>query len=195
LRDNAWLVETAGLPPEHAAAAAELAWLAFEDFYAHVAASRERLLVAIARQFQAYSELNQLVAAFEGSRVIGIGAYYDLRETAARQIEGMRLLLEAAEDPVASSRALRTFARNFPPAGDVGGYIARFSVAPDRRGTGIAQGMLDRVESALRGIGLGEARLHVRQENARAIAFYRNQGYEPTGPRALGYLLLRKPLM
>lgn len=186
--------EVTDLPGSDALRAAGLACLAFEDFYSHITSDRARLLAAIAKQFQASSELNQLVTVRVAGRIEGIGAYYDLRETASRQMEGMRMLLEAADDVPASARALRAFARNFPPAGDAGGYISRFAVAPEARGGPIASGLLDRVESALRGLGLGEVRLHVRRDNARAIGFYRKRGFAPCGTGDLGYLLLRKPL-
>jgi len=192
LAPDADLQETVGLPEALAADAAALAYAAFEDFYSLFSGDRERVLAAVARQFLSPSELNQLVAAFEAGRLVGIASYYELGEMRERQMEGARSLFAIAEDTRATAAALRAFGRNFPATAPEGGYIARFAVAADRRGSGLAARLLAAVESAITRRGWTPVQLHVRRDNARALAFYAKCGYVATGPLDLGYRLLTK---
>lgn len=185
-------VETDALAPEHRAGAAALAYGAFADFYSLFSRDRERLLPAIAQQFGFPSELNHLVAAIEDGRLVGIAAHYELGEMQARQMEGARVLLAAADDARAATAALPAYGRNFPPPGDRGAYCSRFSIAGDKRGTGLAASLLERMESGIARRGWSPVKLHVRRDNARALAFYAKSGYGPEGPRDLGYMLLSK---
>jgi ribosomal protein S18 acetylase RimI-like enzyme len=187
-------VEVTRLAPVQARMAADLAFLAFEDFYATFSRDRARVIPAVAAQFAADSELNQLVAAMEGPQVVAIGAYYAAVEMAARQAAGLRLLLEVAEDAGACVKAVRAFAANFTAPGDEGAYISRFAVATTRRGSGLAGDLLRHVEDAISRQGWGRVRLHVRRDNDRGLGFYRKMGYRPADAGGRGYLLLEKPL-
>jgi ribosomal protein S18 acetylase RimI-like enzyme len=187
-------LEAVELPAAQAEDAARLARLAFEDFYGLFSSDPERLFPAIVAQFRNPSELNQVVAAVEDGRVVGIGSSYDAREMAERQMAGVRLLLEAADDHLAAARALREFRRNFAPPPADGAYLSRLVVAPERRGSGLAAELLARVERRAAGAGLPQLSLHVRRDNARALAFYARAGYRPADAGDLGYLLLAREL-
>ena len=187
-------VASAALGEEQANEAAELARQAFEDFYALFTSDRRRLLPALAAQFREFSELNQLVIALENGKVVGIGSYYDVRERPKRQMAGMRLLLEAADDHIASAKRVREFSRNFEDPGERGAYISRFAVAQQKRGGALASELLQTVESVLVDRGLDQVSLHVRRDNARGIGFYRKCGFRARGDNTLGYLLLGKDL-
>lgn len=187
-------VETSELPGPHVEAAAQLACLAFEDFYALFTSRQDRLLAAVADQFRSYSELNQLVAVLGGGRVVGIGSYYALAEMPARQMAGARILFEAANDPALSATSLRRFSRNFTPPGDDGAYISRFAISVDKRGSGLAGQLLQEVEKVIRRRELTKVLLHVRRDNERALAFYSKAGYRPEDKGDLGYVLLGKDL-
>ena len=177
-----------------ARAAADLAFLAFEDFYSTFSADPARVLPAVAAQFATDSELNQLIAAMDGPQVAAIGAYYAAAEMAARQAAGLRLLLEVADDPGACVKAVRAFAANFSAPGDAGAYISRFAVAPGRRGSGLAVDLLRHVEDAISRRGWTRVRLHVRRDNARGLGFYGKMGYKAADAGGRGYLLLEKTL-
>lgn len=182
------------LAPAQAGEAAALAFLAFEDFYSIFSRDRSRVLPAVAAQFATESELNQLVAAVDDGRVVGIGAYYSAAEIAARQAMGLRLLLEVADDPGACVKGVRAFSTLFTPPGDAGAYVSRFAVAEPQRGSGLASLLHAHVESAITRRGWGRIRLHVRRDNVRGLAFYRKLGYRPADPGERGYLLMEKPL-
>jgi GNAT superfamily N-acetyltransferase len=73
---------------------------------------------------------------------------------------------------------------------DVGGpLLVGVFVSPSARGrdAGVADALLDAVEDWARGQG-DTLTLHVHEDNARAIAFYRRRGYELTG-RTIPYNL------
>ena len=153
--------------------AARLAKSAFEDFYGLFTRDEARLLPAIATQFESHSELDQAIAAFEEGTLEGIACFYEVAQMPARQMESLRMLLDVADDAAASVAAVRAFARNFAPPPGPGIYLSRFVVAPGKRGGGLAAALLGEVESECRRRGLPDLYLHVRRDNARAIAFTR----------------------
>ncbi|MGQ0703229.1 MAG: ribosomal protein S18-alanine N-acetyltransferase [Gemmatimonadales bacterium] len=67
------------------------------------------------------------------------------------------------------------------------GEILDLAVLPRSRRRGIARRLLAAVTEALRGAGVDEVYLEVRQSNRAAIALYRTQGYRPVGMRARYY--------
>lgn len=81
--------------------------------------------------------------------------------------------------------------------GEVGGYlvaravvgegeIMNLAVAPEYRREGLGRRLLAAGLEALRGRGVHQVHLEVRQGNEAAQALYRRQGFEPVGRRA-GY--------
>ena len=73
--------------------------------------------------------------------------------------------------------------RGFVDSVDTGGpLLVGVYVAPEFRGSdaGVTDALLDRVEEWARGLS-DVLTLHVHEDNARAIAYYRRRGYEPTG--------------
>jgi [ribosomal protein S18]-alanine N-acetyltransferase len=56
-------------------------------------------------------------------------------------------------------------------------YIPTIEVLPERRGTGIASALLDRIERSARDAGARAITLHVDTENAAAIRLYEAHGY------------------
>jgi ribosomal protein S18 acetylase RimI-like enzyme len=60
-------------------------------------------------------------------------------------------------------------------------FVFSVYVAPDFRGRGVADRLLDRVEEWARDEGNRALYLYVHQDNARAIAFYARRGYAFTG--------------
>jgi len=78
------------------------------------------------------------------------------------------------------------------------GAVARLlsiGVHPNRRGSGLAEQMVDRYCNALWEDGWERVGLSVRPENARAIAFYEKTGWQRIGssPSALQYLRSTRP--
>ena len=63
------------------------------------------------------------------------------------------------------------------------GYVFLYYVVPAWRGTGIAALLDSQAVAWLRAQGCRRARLSVSETNARAIRFYRRQGWRDTGPR------------
>ena len=75
------------------------------------------------------------------------------------------------------------------------GWIYALAVSPDRRGLGLARGLMQRAEDALAGLGCVKVNLQVRSENGGVAAFYEKIGYavedrismgKPLGPFAGG---------
>ncbi len=187
-------IEVEALPEPHSMQAAELACLAFEDFYGLFSADRSKLIPVIAAQFRNYSELNRQVAAMENNRVVGICSYYPIAEMAGRQIAGVRSLLAVADDMIGSTKLLRGFKQNFADAEEESAYIARLSVSIDKRGRGLAGDLLEKAETVILKHGLVKVRLHVRKDNARALAFYAKAGYAALDTTNFDYILLGKVL-
>jgi ribosomal protein S18 acetylase RimI-like enzyme len=61
------------------------------------------------------------------------------------------------------------------------GWVHAMYVAPEARGAGAADAVLDCIEREARAAGVTRLKLNVHEGNARAIAFYRRRGFEPYG--------------
>ena len=57
------------------------------------------------------------------------------------------------------------------------GHIITVNVAPNYRRKGVATRMLQETESILRGKGIAESHLEVREDNSNALKLYQNNGY------------------
>ena len=77
------------------------------------------------------------------------------------------------------------------------GWISLIYLRPDYRGQGYGIQVLARAIKKYTGLGRRELRLHVAQENAAAISFYKKYGFEIAGEQrgAVGMqLLMRREL-
>jgi ribosomal-protein-alanine acetyltransferase len=61
------------------------------------------------------------------------------------------------------------------------GHILTIDVAPAYRRKGVAQNLLHEIETTLRGRGIKECRLEVRENNAAALNLYQKLGYTKVG--------------
>jgi len=175
--------------------AANLAYVAFEDFYDLFSEDRVKIVAVIADQLKSFSELNQHVVCFQATRVVGFCGFYNSPEMSQRQIAGIRGLFNTANNIIESTKALGQYRKHFvAPSGD-GVYISRFVIDKDLRGSGLAADLLSNAESTFHAMGAKQVRLHVRRDNERALAFYIKTGYEPLGNQELGYSLLGKDLV
>lgn len=59
------------------------------------------------------------------------------------------------------------------------GFIENAYLAPEQRGTGVAQTLLDSVEAWCRSRGVGVLRLSVNAHNALAMRFWEKSGFQP----------------
>jgi ribosomal protein S18 acetylase RimI-like enzyme len=99
------------------------------------------------------------------------------------QIASTAALLKqvAAAQRKAVMTRLRAYSAGIEPIDDSGHYVSRVAVAPESRGQGLGRrAMRDYVEQ----LGAQNAHLHVRYDNAPAIAVYRSLRYAPRSPDA-----------
>lgn len=118
------------------------------------------------------SELNDAVAV-AGTAVYGIIASYPSSEYRVRQNVSLHYALtnlgaDAGRTLVAQ---LRSLVGQFPQADPQGEYLARFAVTSELRGRGLADDLFKVFLSTHPKVSL-----HVRTDNARAIAFYKRYG-------------------
>jgi hypothetical protein len=58
------------------------------------------------------------------------------------------------------------------------GWVYYVATAPDRRGQGLGRAIMNAAEDWLRQAGIAKLQLLVRQDNAKASAFYETIGYD-----------------
>ena len=63
------------------------------------------------------------------------------------------------------------------------GYVNLFYLVPEARGRGLGEALNDYVIQVFQQLGVVKAQLSVSPTNARAIAFYKNHGWQSLGPR------------
>jgi GNAT superfamily N-acetyltransferase len=66
-------------------------------------------------------------------------------------------------------------------------------LAPKHFGAGIGKPLLDRAVAGMRSQGFLQATLWVLEENARAIRFYRREGWRPDGSRSACFRVMGAP--
>lgn len=66
-------------------------------------------------------------------------------------------------------------------------------LSPDAFGRGIGKSLLDRSVAGMRNQGFLQATLWVLEENARAIHFYRREGWRPDGTRSPCFRVMNAP--
>lgn len=68
-------------------------------------------------------------------------------------------------------------------------------LAPEHFGAGIGKPLLDRAVAGMRSQGFLQATLWVLEENARAIRFYRREGWRPDGSRSACFRVMGAPAL
>jgi len=96
-------------------------------------------------------------------------------ETLATRFRSMAIVVaEQADGKIAGTIGYRLVS----PAH---GHIRGMAVLPECRGIGVAQNLLDAVQDELRAQGCERVTLNTTKPLERAIAFYRKNGFQPTG--------------
>lgn len=67
------------------------------------------------------------------------------------------------------------------------GRVLVFAVDPQAQGMGVGRGLLRSLQSSMAVEQIRQVHLEVRADNARAIDFYRRQGFEVTGVQERAY--------
>ena len=88
------------------------------------------------------------------------------------------MTLLVAVEP-SSNRVVGTVAYKVKADGD--GHIRGMAVSPESQGSGVAQMILERVESDLRNLGCHAVTLDTTAPLARAVGFYVKHGFRATG--------------
>lgn len=70
------------------------------------------------------------------------------------------------------------------------GWLNYLATSPRARGVGIARGLIEHVEEALRDLGCPKVNLQVRSTNAEVVSFYEHLGYRVDGTVDLGKRLI-----
>jgi ribosomal protein S18 acetylase RimI-like enzyme len=114
--------------------------------------------------------------AFDGARIIGVATGIPAAELDPRRVS----------DAVAPGTA--ALGPRGDGCGDAGGtdwHLVGMWVAPDYRGQGVADRLVEAVCHRARGAGAATVTLWVTEINDRAAALYRRHGFAPTGVREL----------
>jgi ribosomal protein S18 acetylase RimI-like enzyme len=152
-------------------AAANLASEAMSTLYDLVG---DEVVPMLAKEFEVEgTELADAVALVD-STVEGLVASYPAEEYQSRQRVSLHHALgnlgHEAGDRLMEQ--LRQLAGQIPQGGVEGEYVARFAVRSDLRGSGAADRLMDLFVA-----NHSVVTLHVRDDNARAIGFYRRHGF------------------
>lgn len=107
-----------------------------------------------------------------------VAAHFGERVQAAELADG-RMVTLVVGDGGAAVVAYAQLVRTHQPGGDA--ELARLYVDPGWQGRGLAARLLAAVAGAAGADGAGRLRLAVYQRNARAVAFYRRQGFTVAG--------------
>lgn len=120
-------------------------------------------------------ELENCVAFTRGGAVLGVLCTYPMTELAERQYRSVQLVARTLSGEQFRSFAanLRNLRSGLPAVVGEGIYLAFIAVAADAKGSGLADRLMG---TAIASAGEGALLLTVRNDNARAQAFYARHG-------------------
>ncbi len=184
----------AELDAEARRAAAGLVYESFAEFYDLLPLAPAQRIAAITAQFElSASELGATVVACSEGEVVGIHSALAAERLQAAQLVGVaRFAQSLSGDARRSFRSgLNGFAGQVPPVPEESFHLARFAVAAERRGSGIAAALLDNFLAA--GRGFDRYSVHARRDNTRAIRFYEKHRFAPCSQDPTAYVSLCRP--
>lgn len=161
-------------------ALAGLAHAALAPYYDRLDVAPTRLLAALAGEMtDSSTELGMAQAVMAGDAVAGLLVAYPAAELRSRQQASLFHLLgtNAGEDDAILAAAGEQSA-NLPAISSDTYYLARIAVAPEFRGSGLAEKMLALLDGRIP--PRIQVTLHVHRDNARAIRFYCRAGFRRT---------------
>jgi ribosomal protein S18 acetylase RimI-like enzyme len=115
--------------------------------------------------------------AFDGATIIGVATGIPVDELDVRGTPGSGAPGTASSGPAADSDEHDTARPEW--------HLVGMWVAPDYRGQGVADRLVDAVCEQARAAGAATVTLWVTEMNDRAIALYRRHGFAPNGVRQL----------
>ncbi len=162
--------------PARAIALATLCWSASPEFYAVISTDKDALLPAIGRQIGEPGFDMPGVLAMRRVTDVGLVAGLDLSLLAAGQMAALVALIKHVPQGARTrfTAEMRRHASGVEPVDAEGHYITRVAVAPVCRGEGLGRAMMCEYLSRF---AQAEVHLHVRRDNAAAIALYRSLGF------------------
>jgi ribosomal protein S18 acetylase RimI-like enzyme len=126
---------------------------------------------------------------------LGIICAYDMTQMRARQMLGLRLLLAGHADLTALGARIKAFAGERAAVDPEAFYLAKIYVAPAQRGQGWGDALLGYFVDEGQRHGRPLCALHVRKDNAAAVALYLRHGFVAAAAQADGrYLHLERRL-
>ncbi len=158
-------------------AAARLVYESFVEFYDLLPLALEDRIAAISDQFElSASELGATVVACHEGEVVGIHSALAAKRLQAAQLAGVASFARGLSREARQNfrTALDHFSGEVPPVPEESFYLARFAVAAERRGSGLAAKLLDHFVVAGRGSACYS--VHARCDNTRALRFYQKHG-------------------
>ena len=153
---------------------------AAEAFYAVVSRDGRAILPALGEQLGAPGfDLSETLVLSDDSALVAGTALGGL--AAAQSAALTHLLRHVPKDARTNFAAeMRRYMQGVEPIEAEGQYVGRVAVAPARRGEGLGRVILSEY---LARFAPGSAHLHVRRDNAPAIALYRALGFERRSDR------------
>ena len=173
--------------------AAALACAALPSFYEPL--PQDEVLRALANEFMEDGcELSESLAEVRNGIVVGLIAAYPSSEIRERQQSSLHLLLSQLRPHEVAPflTHVKLSSSGVPPVPDGTHYLARFSVIPEQRGSGLADRLISVLLSSISGAeGLS---LHVHSDNRRAIAFYQKHGFSIAGRLDQPYIAMYRTI-
>lgn len=169
-------------------ASANLIYESFAEFYDLLPMSMEARLSAIVSQFDLRgTELATTVCACLEDSVVGVYSALSAKRLTVAQLVGVNAFSKMLNSPERRDfrAGLSVFAAQVPPVHEDSFYLARFAVAAEHRGTGLAEHILNHFFVA--GGDSPQFSIHARSNNTRAIRFYEKHGFRRCGEGSTTY--------
>jgi len=128
----------------------------------------------------------------EDGKLCGFFSFYDIRKAMSVQISTLKALRKTPSRRTDTRIRVKEFNAGVPPVREPSLYLSKIFVTEQFRGRGLARTMLAELYGLARTEDLHGVSLHVRADNAPALALYASEGFTVIDKSASYLVLLRR---
>lgn len=167
----------------------------FPEFYGLFTSPDKELFANLTNQMlKPSTEISDTYVLVDNGTVLGALSWYPAEQAAIRQMSSLKSLIALPDTPKDIMSNLVSFRNSVPSADLEGAYLARIAIKAEYQGKGLGKALLQDFEAKALDEGFTRTCLHVHQDNAKGIGFYKAAGYTIRKQAKANYFVMTKSI-